>query len=182
MKGQQPEQQLAAPIDTSPIAQTNDNIAQIYDNILTMPTLPDLQHAQITPPQNPSLVVNPPLITRRTRRHTTSSSHTHTLSDEPLSARTRSCLHLSSFSAVKSPLIMPQVTSPPLPILEGGEELQEENKDKHHEELTINILNDKVSWTIVSHKKKKKQQSKTNISYKWNQQQKINFEQYSDIS
>ncbi len=77
---------------------------------------------------------------------------------------------------------MPQVTSPPLPILEGGEELQEENKDKHHEELTINILNDKVSWTIVSHKKKKKQQSKTNISYKWNQQQKINFEQYSDIS
>jgi hypothetical protein len=62
MEGQQPDAQPAVPIDTSPIMQTNDTIAQFYDNNLMMPTLPDLQQVQMAPPQNPSLVVNPPSI------------------------------------------------------------------------------------------------------------------------
>jgi hypothetical protein len=175
MEGQQPQPQPTAPIVTSPVAQTEDNVAQFYDDTLTMPNLPDLQHAQITPGQNTLLVVNPPSISRRTRTHTrtASSSHTHTLSDEPPSAHTRSRLHLSSFSPVKLPLIMPQVTFHPLPISEGGEGLQEENEDN---QLTINILNHEEGWTIVCRKKKKKKQAKTDKSDGWNKQQKINFE------
>jgi hypothetical protein len=122
IEGQQPQPQPHAPIATSPVAQTEDNVTQFYDDSPTMPNLPNLQHAQIAPPQSPSLVVNPPSISCCTRTHTltASSSHTHTLSDEPPSARTRSRSQLSSFSPVKSPLIMPQVTFYPLPILEGG--------------------------------------------------------------
>jgi hypothetical protein len=59
---------------------------------------------------------------------------------------------------------MPQVTFSLLPIPEGGEGLQDENKDKCPEQLTINILNDKEGWTIVHHKKKKKKQAKTDKS------------------
>ncbi len=175
MEGQQPDTMPAAPIDDNPTPQTNNDVYQFYDNVLTTPDLPDLQHAQIAPPQNPSLVVNPPSIARRTRtrRHTASSLHTHTLSDEPPSARTRSRSHLSSFSPVKSPLIMPQVTFHPLPIPEGREGLQEENEDN---QLPINILNDEEGWTIVCRKKKKKKQAKTDKSDGWNKQQKINFE------
>ncbi len=51
---------------------------------------------------------------------------------------------------------MPQVTLHPLPIPEGVEGLQDENQDNHHEQITINILNDEEGWTIVHHKKKKK--------------------------
>jgi hypothetical protein len=118
MAGQQPNTMPAAPIDDNPTPQTNDNAYEFYDNVLTTPNLPNLQHAQIAPPQNPSLVVNPPSIARRTRTRTrtASSSHTHTLSDEPPSARTRSRSQLSSFSPVKPPLIMPQVTFHLLPI------------------------------------------------------------------
>jgi hypothetical protein len=76
---------------------------------------------------------------------------------------------------------MPQVTFHPLPIPEGVEGLQDENEDKCHEQLTINILNDEEGWTIVRHEKKKTQQTKTNKSDKWNKQQKINFERYGDI-
>ena len=67
-----------------------------------------------------------------------------------------------------------------LPILKRGEGLQDENEDNQHEQLTINILNNKEGWTIVHHKKKK-QQPKTNKSDKWSKQQKINFERYGDI-
>ena len=118
MKDQQPEPEPAAPIDSNPTPQTNDDAYQLYDDILTTPNLPDLQHAQIAPPASSSLDVNPPSIARRTRTRTASSTHTHTLSDEPPSARTRS--QLSSFSPVKPTLIMPQVTFHPLPIPEGG--------------------------------------------------------------
>jgi hypothetical protein len=175
IESQQPQPQPTAPIITSPVEQTEDNAAHFYDDSPMMLNLPDLQHAQIAPPQNPSLVVNPPSISRRTRTrtHTASSSHTHTLSDEPPSARTRSRLQLSSFSPVKSPLIMPQVTFYLLPIPEGGEGLQEENEDN---QLTINILNDEEGWTIVRRKKKKNKQAKTDKSDGWNKQQKINFE------
>ncbi len=120
MKGQQPEPEPAAPIDDNPTPQTNDDAYQLYDDILTATNLPDLQHAQIAPPQTPSQVVNPPSIARRTRTRTALSLHTHTLSDEPPSARTRSRSQLSSSSPVKTPLIMPQVTFHPLPIPEGG--------------------------------------------------------------
>jgi hypothetical protein len=180
MKGQQPEPEPAAPIDDNPTPQTNDDAYQLYDDILTAPNLPNLQHAQIAPPDSPSLVVNPPSIARRTRTRTrtASSTHTHTLSDEPPSARTRSRSQLSSFSPVKPTLIMPQVTFHPLPIPEGGEGLQEENEDN---QLTINILNDEEGWTIVRRKKKKKKQAKTDKSDGWNKQQKINFERYGDI-
>ncbi len=180
IEGQQPQPQPTAHIVTSPVEQTEDNAAQFYDNSPTMLNLPDLQHMQIAPPQNPSLVLNPPSISRRTRTctRTASSSHTHTLSEEPPSARTRSRSQLSSFSPVKPPLIMPQVTFHPLPIPEGGEGLQEENEDN---QLTINILNDEEGWTIVCRKKKKKNQAKTDKSDGWNKQQKINFEQYGDI-
>jgi hypothetical protein len=56
---------------------------------------------------------------------------------------------------------MPQVTLYPLPIPEGGKGLQDENEDNHHEQLTFNILNDDEGWTIVHHKKKNNQLSKT---------------------
>jgi len=80
MEGQQPAAQPDAPIDTSPIMQTNETNAKFYEYILMMPTLPDLQHAQMVPPQNPSLVVNPPLIAchTSTRTCTAFSSYTHT--------------------------------------------------------------------------------------------------------
>ncbi len=125
LDGQQTQPQPTTPLITSPVEQTEDNAEQFYDDAPTMLNLPDLEHAQIAPQQNPSLVVNPPSIARRTRTRTrtASSSHTHTLSDEPPSARTCSRSHLSSFSPVKSPLIMPQVTFHPLPIPEGGEGL-----------------------------------------------------------
>ncbi len=180
MEGQQPQPQPTAPTATSPVEQTYDYATQVYNNILTMPNLPDLQHVQIAPPQTPSMVVNHPSISRRThtRTCTASSLHTHTLSEEPPSAHTRSRSQLSSFSPVKSPLIMPQVTFHPLPIPEGGEGLQEENEDN---QLTINILNDEEGWTIVRSKKKKKKQAKTDKSDWWNKQQKINFERYGDI-
>ncbi len=70
MKGQQPESEPAAPIDDNPQPQTNNDTYQLYDDILTATNLPDLQHAQIAPPQSPSLVVNPPSIARRTRTRT----------------------------------------------------------------------------------------------------------------
>jgi hypothetical protein len=41
MEGQQPAKQPDAPINTSLVSQTKDNVANFYDNILTMPTLPD---------------------------------------------------------------------------------------------------------------------------------------------
>ncbi len=84
MENEHPATQLAASIDNTPTTQANDTVTQFYNDILTMPNLPDLQHAQIAPPQNPSLVVNPPSIARRTRTrartrtHTAASSHTHT--------------------------------------------------------------------------------------------------------
>jgi hypothetical protein len=160
IEGQQPQPPSTTPIDTSPIEQTEDNAEQFYDDAPMMLNLPDLQHVQIAPLQNPSLVVNPPSIAHRTctRTRTASSSHTHTLSEEPPLAHTCSRSHLSSFSPVKSHLIMPQVMFHPLPIPEGGEGLQEENEDN---QLTINILNDEEVWTIVRRKQKKKKQAKT---------------------
>jgi hypothetical protein len=41
MEGQQPAKQPDAPINTSLVTQTKDNVANFYDNNLTMPTLPD---------------------------------------------------------------------------------------------------------------------------------------------
>jgi hypothetical protein len=122
MEGQQPAKQPAAPINTSLVTQTKDNVANFYDNILTMPTLPDLQHAQIAQPQNQLLVVNPLSTACRTCTCTctASLSHTHTNSNELPSARTRLCSHVYSFSPVKLQLIMPQVTLHLLPIPEGG--------------------------------------------------------------
>jgi hypothetical protein len=63
----------------------------------------------------------------------------------------------------------------------GGEGLQDENKEERQVQLTLNILNEEECWTIVRHKKKKKQQAKTDKSDRWNKQQKIKFERYGDI-
>jgi hypothetical protein len=165
LSGQQPQQPPAEPINTSPVPQTNDEY-QFYDNVLTVPNLPNLQHAQIAPLQDTQPIVNLPARRTHTLTRTASLSSSHTLSDEPPSARTRSHSRsqLSSFSPVKKPLIMPQVTFSPLSIPKGGEGLQDENEDKHHEHLTISILNNKEGWTIVRHKKKKKKQAKTDKS------------------
>jgi hypothetical protein len=123
---QQPPQMPAAPIDapTNIVQTNNDTLTDFYDNIPTMPNVPDVQHTQTAPLQSPSLIVNLPAIARHThtRTHTASllHTHTHTLSDDPSSAHTCSCSHLSSFSPVKFQLIMHQVMVQLLPILKWG--------------------------------------------------------------
>jgi hypothetical protein len=122
IEDQQPATQPPAAIDTSPVMQTNDTVTTFYDNILTMPNLPNLQHTQMAQLQNQLLVINPPSIARHTCTRTCTASllHTHTHSDKPPSGCTRLLSQLSCFSPLKLQLIMPQVTLHPLPIPKVG--------------------------------------------------------------
>ncbi len=98
-EGQQPDTTPAAPINANPTPQTNNDAYQFYDNVLTTPDLPDLQHAQIAPPQNPSLVVNPPSIARRARLAHAQPRHrtlTHSLMNLLLRAHAHARIYLLS--------------------------------------------------------------------------------------
>jgi hypothetical protein len=76
----------------------------------------------------------------------------------------------------QSHLIIPQVTIELLPVLEEGEGLENEIG---HEEISINIVNGDNSWTVVQ--KKKKKNIKSDLSGKFNKQQKEDFEHFGDI-
>jgi hypothetical protein len=66
---------------------------------------------------------------------------------------------------------MPQISAAPLPVLNEGEDLEE------NEDVGINIVDEHSSWTVVKKKKKNKKYSDT---VKWTKQQKKNFEQFGD--
>jgi hypothetical protein len=69
---------------------------------------------------------------------------------------------------------MPQVSFQPLPVLQGGEGLEE------NDDVTISMVNGENSWTLVQRKKKKKKK-KDNLSEKWTKQQKEDFMRFGDI-
>jgi len=69
---------------------------------------------------------------------------------------------------------MPQITFDPLPVLKEGEGLEE------NDNVTINIVDEHNSWTVVKRNKKNKKKKDT-ASEKWNKQQKENFEKFGDI-
>jgi hypothetical protein len=64
---------------------------------------------------------------------------------------------------------MPQITFDPLPVLNEGEGLEE------NDNVAINIVDGHNSWTVVRRKKKKKKKKDT-LSEKWTKQQIENFE------
>ncbi len=66
---------------------------------------------------------------------------------------------------------MPQISAAPLPVLNEGEDLEE------NEDVAINIVDEHSSWTVV---KKKKKNKKYSDAVKWTKQQKKNFEQFGD--
>jgi hypothetical protein len=66
---------------------------------------------------------------------------------------------------------MLQISAAPLPVLNKGEDLEE------NEDVAINIVDEHSSWTVVKKKKKNKKYSDT---VKWTKQQKKNFEQFGD--
>ena len=62
---------------------------------------------------------------------------------------------------------MPQILNAPLPVLNEGEDLEE------NEDVAINIVDEHSSWTVVKRRKKNKKYSD---AVKWTKQQKKNFE------
>jgi hypothetical protein len=64
---------------------------------------------------------------------------------------------------------MPQVSYEPLPVLNEGGDLEENN------DVAINIVDEHSSWTVV-----KKNKKKLSNKLKWNKQQRKNFEQFGD--
>jgi hypothetical protein len=76
---------------------------------------------------------------------------------------------------------MPQVAFHPLPVLQEGEGLEdEENENKINDGVTINFVNREELWTLVQRCKKKKVK-KDNKNEKWNKQQKENFLWFGNI-
>ncbi len=98
--------------------------------------------------------------------------------------RTRSRSRSSSpqlSTPAKSHLIFPQVTFQPLPVLQEGEGLEEEEiENDNAQSVTVNFVTGEDSWTLVQ-KRKKKRTNKNNKSEKWNAQQRRNFVRYGDI-
>jgi hypothetical protein len=76
---------------------------------------------------------------------------------------------------------MPQVTFQPLPVLQEGEGLEEEEIENDNTQgVTVNFVTGEDSWTLVQRCKKNKK-DKNNKNEKWNAQQKCNFVRYGDI-
>jgi hypothetical protein len=96
--------------------------------------------------------------------------------------RSRSRSPSPQFSTpAKSHLIFPQVTFQPLPVLQEGEGLEEEEiENDNAQSVTVNFVTGEDSWTLVQ-KRKKKRTNKNNKSEKWNAQQRRNFVRYGDI-
>ncbi len=147
----------------------------------------DVQHPSFpTPPHTQNPVHTP----RRKRISSSSSSHSslalsHTpYDDAPPAMCTRSCSRLPSphlASPAKSKLFMPQVTFQPLPVLQEGEGLEEEEIGNDSTQgVTVNFVTGEDSWTLVQRRKKNKK-DKNNKNEKWNAQQKRNFVRYGDI-
>jgi hypothetical protein len=58
----------------------------------------------------------------------------------------------------KSQLIFPQVTFQPLPVLQEGEGLEEEEiGNDNAQSVTVNFVTGEDSWTLVQKRKKRKQ-------------------------
>ncbi len=72
----------------------------------------------------------------------------------------------------KSQLIFPQITFQPLPVLQEGEGLEEEEiRNDDTQSVTVNFVTGEDSWTLVQSRKKKKT-NKNNKNERWNAQQK----------
>jgi hypothetical protein len=112
------------------------------------------------------------IITQPRRVRTSSSSSSSSLRAPPadaIAARTRS--RSGTFEPERPKLYMPQISYAPLPVLNEGGDLEENN------DVAINIVDEHSSWTVV---KKKKPNKKFSNNLKWNKQQKKNFEQFGD--
>ena len=75
---------------------------------------------------------------------------------------------------------MPQVTFHPLPVLQEGEGLEEEDENDNAQNVTVNFVTGEDSWTLVQRRKKNKK-DKNNKNEKWNAQQLRNFLTHGDI-
>ncbi len=166
------------PEDYSPVQQT---------------LLPNFQKLDV---HQPSLSAPPytqiPVHTPRRRRISSSSSsqssstaHTQMhFDDAPPAMRTRSRSRSPSpqlTTPAKSKLFMPQVTFQPLPVLQEGEGLEEEEiGNDSTQSVTVNFVTGEDSWTLVQRRKKNKK-NKNNKIEKWNAQQRRNFMRYGDI-
>jgi hypothetical protein len=153
--------------------------------------LPDFRALDVHTPlfSAPPRAQNPVLTPRRQRISSSSSSRSsfsatsHT-DDAPPAMRTRSRSRSSSpqlSTPAKSQLVFPQVTFQPLPVLQEGEGLEEEEiENDNAQSVTVNFVTGEDSWTLVQ-KRKKKRTNKNNKSEKWNAQQRRNFVRYGDI-
>ncbi len=104
--------------------------------------------------------------------------------DAPPAMHTRSHSRSASpqrTNPAKSKLFIPQVTFQPLPVLQEGEGLEEEEiGNSSTQSVTVNFVTGEDSWTLVQRRKKNKK-DKNNKNEKWNAQQKRNFVRYGDI-
>jgi hypothetical protein len=153
--------------------------------------LPDFRKLDV---HQPSFSAPPhaelPMHTPRRRRISSSSSlqssfagNTQTsFDDAPPAMRTRSRSASPQLTnPAKSKLFIPQVTFQPLPVLQEGEGLEEEEiGNDGTQSVTVNFVTGEDSWTLVQRRKKNKK-DKNNKNKKWNAQQKRNFVRYWDI-
>jgi len=110
------------------------------------------------------------IVTQPRRVRTSSSSSTtsaRTQTTDSVASRTRS--RSGSFTPERPKIYMPQVSYAPLPVLNEGGDLEENN------DVAINIVDEHSSWTVV-----KKNKKKWSNKLKWNKQQRKNFEQFGD--
>jgi hypothetical protein len=166
------------PEDYSPVQQTLLTDFRKLD--VHPPSFSAPPHAQI------------PVHTPRSRRFSSSSlsqsssaAHTQTnFDDAPPAMRTRSRSRSASpqlATPAKSKLFLPQVTFQPLPVLQEGEGLEEEEiGNGSTQSVTVNFVTGEDSWTLVQRCKKNKK-DKNNENKKWNAQQRRNFVRYGDI-
>jgi len=123
-------------------------------------------------PSPPHQLTYADIANRPRQRLSSSSSARSSLPSDGVASQTRS--HSGSFTLERPKIYMPQITFDPLPVLKEGEGLEE------NDNVTINIVDEHNSWTVVKRNKKNKKKKDT-ASEKWNKQQKENFEKFGDI-
>jgi hypothetical protein len=112
------------------------------------------------------------VVMHKQRVRTSSSSSSASLrppSQDSIAGRT--CSRSRSWMPERPKLYLPQISTAPLPVLNEGEDLEE------NEDVAINIVDEHSSSTVVKKKKKNKKYTDT---VKWTKQQKKNFEQFGD--
>ncbi len=110
-------------------------------------------------------IVTQPRRIRTSSSSSSASAHAHTTDSVASRMRSRS----GSFTQEHPKIYMPQVSYAPLPVLNEGGDLEENN------DVAINIVDEHSSWTVV-----KKNKKKFLDKLKWNKQQRKNFEQFGD--